>query len=320
MNNKIRLIVVIILVIIMIFIISTFIKKQNVNIIYPSVVHIECRNDKTISSGSGIVYDIKKGKQYIVTNYHIVKGYSKIYVQDEDLNEEQAILLNFNEEADVAILYINNKLNTKKAQFKYNSILSKGDNVYVLTSALDKNKTYIIKNALISDFEEEIEFDNLKFKVIKLSYNIESGDSGSPVIDKTGKVIGMVTLKDKEVLNYGYALYINNVLNEIKNLEKKNNKINLGAIMTNSSNTKLLEEYDIKVPAIEGVTILSVKKNYPLDISKIKKGDIIVKFNNIEIKNVDDLKNELEKLAKNAIVNIEYYRDSELKKTMIKLN
>ena len=211
-------------------------------------------------------------------------------------------------------------LNTKKAIINDNFDISKEGNVYVLTSIIGKDKTYVVKNALITDLNYKVELYNKNIKTIKLNYNIENGDSGSPVIDKKGKIIGMITLKDKDEPNYGYALPIVDVLNQIKLMENGKNKINLGALMTNSTNVELLEEYNIKNIKAEGVVLLSVKKNYPLDVSGLKKGDIIVKFDDIQIKETNDLQKQIEKQKKNTEIEIEYYRNSNLKKTIIKLD
>ena len=320
MKKKLRLILLFLLLLLIVFVVLLFNNKQNVNIIYPSVVHIECKNEKTTAVGSGIVYNIKEGNQYIVTNYHIIKGYSQIYVYDQELNFEKAKLLNYDEDSDIAILIIKNSLNTKKAIFDEKAKLEKNEEVYILTSDIGNNKTYIIKDAIVESTKENIVLNDKTKNCIKLSYDIESGDSGSPVINKKGKVVGMIFLKDTSILHYGYAIPVSYVLKEIDNLKLKRNRINVGAMFTNSTNIELLNEYNISINNIEGVVILSLINGYPLYNAGLQKGDVITKFNNVEIINVNTLKEEIKKLNKNDIVNIEYYRNNNLTKTIIKLD
>lgn len=320
MRKKLRIIITLILAISIVFIFLTFNKKKNINKIYPPVVHLECKNDKTTTVGSGIVYNEKNNKYYIVTSYHIIKGYANVFVYDERLNKEKAIIINYDDKNDIAILAVNKSLDVKKATFDTSGKILESDEVYILTSFIGKDKSYIVKDAIISKLKEKINLNNQNLETLKLSYDIENGDSGSPVINKKGKVIGMIFLKDKDTLNYGYALPINHILNVVKKLEKGNNSLNLGALMTNSSNKKLLEEYKIKDISNKGVVILSLKKNYPLYNSGLEKGDIIVSLNNSVINNVDDLKNTLKEIEINQEVKISYYRNYELIHKTIKLD
>ena len=296
-----------------------FSTRQNVNKVYPSVVHIECKNDNTTTVGSGIIYDTKNGKHYIVTNYHIIKGYTNIYIHDEKLNSQKAAIINYDEDNDIAVLSVSDKLEVKKATFDFKKKLEEKEEAYVLTSYVGKDLSYITKEVTIFSKNENIKLNNTIFSVIKIRGNVEKGDSGSALIDKRGKVIGMIFLKDKVKKHMGYALPINMVLKKVEILEKKVEGLNLGALMVSSQNKMLLEEYNISNIDRPGVIIISVKKNYPLYNSGLKKGDLIVKFNKKEINEIDDLKNEVKRLKLNDEVLIEYYRGNEFKKTSIKL-
>ena len=321
MKKKIKVLITIILVIAIVLVFITFNKKQNVNKIYPSVVHLKCKNDKTSTVGSGIVYEEKNNFLYVVTNYHIIKGYSNIVAYDSDFNKETAKIINYDEENDIALLLIKRGLNVKKASFDFSGKIKEKEDVYVLTSFQNSDSSYIVKDAIVAKTKEKIKLDERNFDVIKLSYNVENGDSGSPVINKKGKVIGMIFLRDKNVLHYGYAMPINFVMEQVKNLINNiSNNLNLGALMANSSNKELLKEYKIEAPSSKGVVVLSVKENYPLYNSEIKKGDLIVSFDNQIIENIEDLQKTLEKHKINDEVNIKYYRDGNLIETNIKLN
>ena len=160
-----------------------------------------------------------------------------------------------------------------------------------------------------------------KFNTIKLSYNVENGDSGSPVINKKGKVIGMIISKDKDNVHYANALPIEFVLEETEKLLNINyEQLNLGAVMTDSTNSELLREYNIDSTDKKGVVILNLKEKYPLYKAGLKKGDLLVEFDNIAITNIDDLKKVLNMHKKNDSVILKYYRDNQLMETNIKLN
>ena len=320
MRKKLRLISILFIVLLTVFVLIVFNRKQNVNKIYPSVVHIECKNDRTTTIGSGIVYNSKDGLLYIVTNYHIIEGYSKINIYDEDFNKEKASLIGYDEEDDIAILTINNKLNVKKASFDLDVKIKKGDKAYILTSFKDKGTSYVVKESKVVQTNLKIDLGIKEFTTIKLEYDVENGDSGSPVLNKKGKVIGMLFLKEKDDSNYGYAIPIEDVLIKVKEIiNNKSNSLNLGALMTNSTNIELLREYNIDEKSQKGVVILSIKKNYPLYNSKLDVGDLIVEFDNKQVDEVTDLEKYLKKHKKNDEVSIKYYRNERLIETKVKL-
>ena len=321
MKKTFKILISLIFIILIVLILILFNKKQNVNRIYPSVVHIECKNDKTLTVGSGIVFESKDNILYLVTNYHIIKGYSKISVYDEDFNKEIAKLINYDEQNDIAVLAIKNNLNVRKANFDLNGSISKKEEVYVLTSFRGKDSSYILKNAIVDKVNYKISINNQKFNTIRLSYDVENGDSGSPVINKKGKVIGMIISKDKDIVHYANALPIEFVLEETEKLLNINyEQLNLGAVMTDSTNSKLLREYDIDSMDKKGVVILNLKEKYPLYEAGLKKGDLLVELDSITITNIDDLKKVLNMHKKNDSVILKYYRDNQLMETNIKLN
>ena len=320
MKKYIKQVVIVIIIILILLGYVVFNKKENVNNVYPSVVHLECKNEKTTSIGSGIVYNTKNGNHYIVTSYHIIKGYSVINVYDENLDKEQATILNYDENSDIALLLVDEKLAVKKASFNINKKVKKNEEVYILTSSMGSNNSYIIKAGKILKEDYDIKINNISLKSIVVHLNVEKGDSGSPLIDTKGKVIGMLFLKDKKVVDKGYVLPINFIFEKIDKLERKKNNLNLGALMTSSNNETLINNNDLKIPERKGVIILSVKKDYPLYEAGLRKGDLIVKFNNSEIKDTKDLKNEVEKLELNSTITVEFYRNDKIVKSTIKLN
>ena len=307
MKEKIRLIGILLLIIIIGTIVFLFSNKKNVNIIYPSVVKIECKNNNTESTGSGIVYDTKKNKQFIVTNYHIIKGYSSVKVYDQHMNSRKATIVGFDDTNDIAVLTVSNSLDIKKAIFEEYKKTIIDEDVYILTSSLGEDNTYIIKDAVFKS-KEKLKIDNKNINTFRINYNVEEGDSGSPVINKKGKVIAMMFLKNTQIKNIGYALPIFNVLDVAKKIEKSKDKITLGALMTNVTNIQLLKEYNIDKNIDKGVVILSIKNGYPISNSGLKKGDTIVEFNGEKITKISELKNAIKQIEGQKKINIKYYR------------
>lgn len=303
------------LIIIILGILLTYKLSYNIKIksIYTSLVYIESINEDTITSGSGFVYKIDDKKNYIVTNYHVIKESSNIYVYNENKEKIKAELINYDEYNDIAILIIDDKLGLKKVNFSNSYKI--GDKVFVVGTPLSIKNFGTISKGTITDITN-LNYLDYNFNAIKVSAKTNYGNSGGPLLNSKGQVIGMMLLMDKTDDNISYAIPIDFVIDTIDKLEKR---ISLGATMTNTTNTNLLTEYKINIPNIDGVVILNINKNGILKKYSFQKGDIITSFNDKKINNIEDLRNELYKCKQGSIVNIEIYRDGSYYKKNIEL-
>lgn len=149
------------------------------------VVQIYTTGEKTVSFGTGFFVDHKKS---IVTNYHVVKDAEKIFILfKDDSFAYRAELVAFDEKNDIAVL-------TSKEDFKYERLELSFDskrhqNVCSCGFSLD----YIVAPGKITDARATYESNNY----IQTNNVLKRGNSGGPVINEKGEVIGMVTLGTK---------------------------------------------------------------------------------------------------------------------------
>ncbi|MBQ9072490.1 MAG: serine protease [Bacilli bacterium] len=272
-------------------------------------VYIECLNEESISSGSGFVYKEIDDKSYIITNYHVIEDYNEIYVYNSDKEKIKASVLTKDEYTDIAILTIDDELNLNSVSIGDSDKLNIKDKIYAVGTN-DISNISTVTSGIITDLDKEITIDTThgmsEFSTIEMNALVESGNSGGPLLNSDGEVIGVVFVKDESVDDVAYALPINYVMDVVQKLE--NNEINrpsLGAILTNTTNIELMNEYEINQTDISGVILLEVYEGYDYGF---QKGDIITKFNNKSINNVNELRKELYKFNKGDNVEIEYYR------------
>ena len=272
-------------------------------------VYIECTNEESISSGSGFVYKEIGGKNYIITNYHVIEDYTEIYVYNSNKEKLKASVLKKDEYTDIALLLIDDELGLDSANIGDSDKINIGDQIYAVGTN-DISDISTVSSGYITELGKKITIDtthgNSEFSTIEMSAKVESGNSGGPLLNSNGEVIGVVFVKDESTNNVAYALPINYVMNTVEQLE--NNEINrpsLGAIMTNTTNIELMNEYGINQTDISGVVLLKVYDEYDYGF---QKGDIITKFNNKNISNVNELRSELYKYNQGNNVKIEYYR------------
>lgn len=304
--KKLFICIVFVLLILGSFITVLIFNKNNKN---DSVVYIECIDEISVRSGTGFVYKLDSSKNYIVTSYHVIEGYSNIYVYNSDKKKIKASVLNYDEYTDIALLTIEDQLDLKEIVIGDSSKIKEKDKVYAIGSLDLEN---IESKGKVIDIKKEITIDTThgssNLNAIELDVDVTHGNSGGPLLNNKSEVIGMVFVKE-ENKNIAYALPINFVMDIAEKLESnKLKRPNLGAVMCNSTNTNLLNEYGIDID-VEGVVLLELNELGVLHQSGLQKGDVITEFNGISINNVNELREELYKQEKDDNVEIKYFRD-----------
>jgi serine protease Do len=312
--RKILYIKVIVLILFALFLINVFIHKNNINKIYNSLVYIECIDESTITSGMGFVYKADDNKNYIVTNYHVIQGYFDIYVYNIKKEKVRANLVNYDENNDIALLVIDDKLGLNEVSIGNISNIKKGSKIFVVEPLLKSNNKTIYEGKVLN-FKKSLNI-GIDFSAIEILAKTEPGNSGGPLLDKDGKVIGMMFLKDSSKSNIGFAIPINFVIDTVKKLE---NRPNLGAVMTNTTNIDLIKRYDIELVDVSGVILLEMDYKGLLYQYGLEKGDIIVSVNMIDITNISEFRGELYKYKKGDIIQLMYYRDNKYYNIRIEL-
>lgn len=163
-------------------------------------------------------------------------------------------------------------------------------------------------------------------EVIQTNTAVNPGNSGGPLCNDKGEVIGIISLKlvQSSVEGMGFAIPIEDAMNHIDILEKgqKIARPLLGLSMLNVSAKQTLEKYyDINIPEniVDGVVVIEISKDSGASKSSLKKGDIITHLDGEKVKDVAYLKYLLYKHNIGDKVELTYYRDGVSEKTAIVL-
>ncbi len=258
------------------------------------------------SLGSGFI--IKKDNRYlyIVTNAHVIGKSKKIVIKFYNNYETTAEIQGIDQKTDIAVLKV--KLNKRIEDIepaKCGTIKEMKTGYFVIAAgspySLGHTFTFGIISALgrtlgISTFENFIQTDAA----------INPGDSGGPLLNLRGEVIGMNTAIIQTGQGLGFAIPIDIVKPITEELIKYGRVIRgwLGVLVQNVSE-KLKEKYKIGY----GVLVIKVFENSPAQKAGIKVGDIILKLDNVDIENASKLKYLISQLKPDKKVRLEILRN-----------
>ena len=160
--------------------------------------------------------------------------------------------------------------------------------------------------------------------VMQTDAAINSGNSGGPLANSNGEVIGITNMKlvSDGVEGIGFAIPIGDAVEYASEL-RENGKIErpfLGISMLDATDTYNLARYRITLDMNQtGAVVIQVQENSPADKAGLKMGDVITKIEDYEVESVARLKYYLYKYSPGDKVKVAYIRDGKTKTDTITL-
>jgi len=252
------------------------------NKVLPSVVSISSKNQ----AASGFIID-KKG--YIATNSHVLGN--NIIVSLSDGREFPAKVVFEDKVLDIAIIKIDAQ-DLKEVTLGDSNLINIGECVLAIGNPLNLKYQRTVTAGIISGKDITIEIEKGKFMedLIQTDAAINKGNSGGPLINLQGEVIGINSVKATEYEGIGFAIPINIIKPVLKSLREK------GEFKTPTLGLKVFDvetakHYNYNIN--EGIYIYEVIKDGPADKVGIKEGDLILAIDEVYVNRVVDLKREL---------------------------
>ncbi|MCU0846532.1 MAG: trypsin-like peptidase domain-containing protein [Spirochaetes bacterium] len=238
--------------------------------------------EKRVGLGSGFIIS-EDG--YICTNYHLIGGVSKVTVKVNE-KEYKASVVGYDKKTDVALLKINPFGKLKPAYFGDSDKVRVGDWAIAIGNPFGLDKTFTV--GVISAIGRR---DTEGGSHIQTDASINPGNSGGPLINIYGEVIGinrMIYSQSGGYMGIGFAIPFNTARAILDQL-KKHKKITRGYIGV--SIVPIPEDYarELGLKAANGAFIGEVFPGSPALNSGIRVGDVILKVNDREVKDHNDL-------------------------------
>ena len=258
---------------------------------------------------------------YIVTNDHVAGNATEITVTLTNGKEYKAKLIGTDHSTDISLLKINDT-------GLPHVILGNSDNVIIGEWVIAFGNPFGLFNlndkptvtvGVISSTGMNLEpIDNRYYlNMLQTDAAINGGNSGGPLVNSIGEVIGMNTIiytasGVKGNIGLGFAIPINRVkriISQLKKYGKVDRDFNVG-LKIQAVDKGIADYYHL--PSVKGVIVLQVIKDSPAAIAGLKEGDIILQVNNYLINDEQTLIGVFQQFSVGDKITIKIFRDNKI--------
>ena len=297
--------------------------EQNVDAVVAVTVQVEDvdnygRPISGFSSGTGFFIT---SDGYVITNYHVIKGGTEVTVTTHDDEEYAAEIVGYEENNDLAVLKVEGE-NLPCVTIGSSSDLMVGDQVVAIGNVLSTFASSLTVG-YVSGVDRVVDTQGVAMNMIQTDVAINSGNSGGPLFNMKGEVVGITTAKFSGqsssgvgIEGIGFAIPMDDVTGMIEDLK------NFGYV-TGAYLGVMVLDVDATaqfygVPA--GAYIESVTAGSAAEKGGIQAKDIITEVGGYGVTSVSDLTRVLRKFAAGDTVSVEVYRDGQMKTLTVTLD
>ena len=273
-----------------------------------SVVSISCTLEDGSSSGTGVVLS-KNG--YIVTNAHVVEDAASIQVRLTDDRVLPANIVGADIVSDLAVLIVNAS-DLSPADFGDSSALRVGDAVAAIGDPFGADFRGTMTDGIVSAINQDISVSGRPMTLIQTNAVLNSGNSGGPLLNCYGQVIGINTMKigaftdNDGVEGIGFAIPSTTVKEIVDQLICQGFVDGRPSLGIQGQEVSYYYQKFYHLPA--GVLITEVQRGGSAHTAGLRIGDIILGLNGIRVSDMDTLATALYACAAGESVTLSIYR------------
>ena len=299
-------------------------QPQGQGYFFPNSNNANTNSSNVVESGSGtgVIFKIDGNNAYIVTNNHVVENAQEIHITVNGGEETTAELIGTDPLTDTAVLKIDSKYATSVLEFGDSSSLRAGDQVYAIGNPLGLDLSNTVTQGIVSAVDRTVSVPtssgNWDLNVIQTDAAINPGNSGGALVNTSGQLMGMNSLKIAEagVEGLGFAIPSNDLVPIINEIIEKGQVerpyIGVGLASLEQIPRTYLQNLPNNVTG--GAVVTSIDPNSAAAKAGLQVQDVIVSINNTNVANSDDLRKFLyAKLEVGDKATFKIYRGSEEK-------
>lgn len=299
--------------------------------VYDSVVIVETyKSNELYATGTGFIYKNDNGTYYVVTNYHVINGGSQIKIVLTSGDEIETTVVGGDQYADIAVLSFKSSKDLTVAEIGSSTDARVGDTVFTVGAPLDSTTySWTVTRGILSGKDRLVQVSttnssnsDYEMKVLQTDAAINSGNSGGPLCNSNGQVIGITNMKlssstsssTASIEGMGFAIPIEDAVEYANKVISGDDTSRpyLGVSMANVDQANYASYYyGVNIPSnvTEGAIVLAVEDDSSAASAGLKKGDVITAINDTKVSTVADLKYQLYKYSVGDKVTITFNRN-----------
>ena len=273
-----------------------------------STVSIICTLPSGSSSGSGVVLS-EDG--YVITNYHVVEGASAVQVLLTDGRYLNARMVGGDKLSDLAVLHVEAK-DLTAAEFGNSDTLRVGDMVVAIGDPLGVELRGTMTDGIVSAINRNITTGGRTLTLIQTNAALNSGNSGGPLINCYGQVIGINTMKIGDYVNsagvegLGFAIPSTTVKEIVEQLIGQGYVSGRPSLGLDGTEVSQFYQYYYRLPA--GVYISHVDPGSDAAAKGIQVKDILLAIDGQRVTKTEDIQTILYSYQEGDTVEVIIYR------------
>ncbi len=278
----------------------------------------------SVSAGSGIIIGENDDELLILTNNHVVEDADELTVGFIDDEAYEAVVKGTDAAIDVAVVAVelddisdDTMSQIAIAEIGSSDDLMLGQQVVAIGNALGYGQS--VTTGIVSALNRTVELDTYTAEMIQTDAAINGGNSGGPLLDMNGRVVGINSAKATAtgVEGMGYAIPISDVSDIVEQLMNAKTRTETvdeeRSAYIGITGEAVSDEMSMLYGIPEGVYITEVTPNTPADEAGLKSGYIITRFDSSSVVSMDDLKSRLAfyEAGETVPITVSYQSDGE---------
>lgn len=274
-----------------------------------SVVSIVTVTPSGKASGTGI---IMSEDGYVITNHHVIESAQAVSVLTSDNQEYAASVVGSDETSDLAVLKVEAE-GLQAAEFGDSSVLQVGDSVAAIGDPLGTALRGTMTDGIISAINRDLTVNDRTMSLIQTNAALNNGNSGGPLINCYGQVIGINTMKmsnfyslSTTVEGIGFAIPIDTAKPIIDELIEKGYVSGRPAIGIDGETLPATYRIYYRLP--QGIYVTRVYCNSDAAAKGVSEGDIITAINGVSVTTMEQLNRVKNQFTAGQTITLTIYR------------
>lgn len=263
-------------------------------------------------SGSGFIID---PAGFILTNFHVIDGADRLTVKLRDGRMFRATVVGVDPAIDVALLQIAAREPLPVAPLGHSDSLRVGEWVCAIGNPLGYDHSVTV--GVVSFIGRKV-FDPSLDALIQTDAAITFGNSGGPLINGRGQVVGITTAISAQAANIGFAVPIDQVIGVLPQLRERG-RVSRGYIGIGLTNVTSVLQRALKIDPAHGALVEYVSADTPAERAGLRTYDVITAIDGHPVQSDEELIRYISAREPGGMAALDVWRDGAVRPIQVKL-